>query len=90
MHPSRYGALIDGLTAVSSPVCTGPDQSTALRLVVSPTGSTTGTPVLASGARLSDSSARRCSTGGYRKKYFRAISRLLALTAAGQIGRTIT
>jgi len=28
--------------------------------------------------------------GGFRKKYLRATSRLLALTAAGQTGHTIT
>jgi cell division protein ZapE len=28
--------------------------------------------------------------GGFRKKYLRATSRLLALTTAGQTGRTIT
>ena len=82
VHPSRYRALLDGVTAMGwTHVRPVTDQTVALRLVV-----------LAD--RLYDADRSRCSrvdcrsgscsppemlAGGYRKKYYRALSRLTAL-----------
>lgn len=49
-----------------------------------------GIPVVASGAKLDTIFSEEMLNGGFRKKYLRATSRLLALTAAGQTGRAIT
>lgn len=81
VHPSRYGALTDGLEAVCitdvSPV---PDQSTALRLVVlADRLYDREVPVCASGLPFDRLFSEEMLAGGYRKKYFRAISRLTAL-----------
>jgi cell division protein ZapE len=81
VHPSRYGALCDGLRAVCltglTPV---PDQSTALRLVVlADRLYDREVPVLASGVPFDRLFSEEMLQGGYRKKYFRAISRLTAL-----------
>ena len=92
MHPSRYLALIEGVAEV---FVTGvhplDDQSVALR-VVSLTDRLydAGIPVIASGTKLDTIFSDEMLAGGFRKKYLRATSRLLALTAAGQSGRTIT
>ncbi|MGK5643023.1 cell division protein ZapE [Streptomyces sp. URMC 126] len=81
VHPSRYGALCDGVRAVCltgvEPV---PDQSTALRLVVlADRLYDREVPVLASGRPFDRLFSEEMLAGGYRKKYFRAISRLTAL-----------
>ncbi|MEV8088434.1 cell division protein ZapE [Streptomyces nigra] len=81
VHPSRYGALTDDLKAVCltgvEPV---PDQSTALRLVVlADRLYDREVPVLASGLPFDRLFSEEMLNGGYRKKYFRAISRLTAL-----------
>ncbi|MGW7408102.1 cell division protein ZapE [Streptomyces sp. NPDC054833] len=81
VHPSRYGALTDDLKAVClvgvRPV---PDQSTALRLVVlADRLYDREVPVLASGLPFDKLFSEETLKGGYRKKYFRAISRLTAL-----------
>ncbi|MFH8366679.1 cell division protein ZapE [Streptomyces sp. NPDC018031] len=81
VHPSRYGAMCDGIEAVCltgvEPV---PDQSTALRLVVlADRLYDREVPVLASGVPFGDLFSAEMLQGGYRKKYFRAISRLTAL-----------
>ena len=81
VHPSRYGALTDDVTAVCltgvEPV---PDQSTALRLVVlADRLYDREVPVLASGVPFDRLFSEEMLKGGYRKKYFRAISRLTAL-----------
>ena len=84
MHPSRYLTLIEGITAVH---ITGihplDDQSVALR-VVSLTDRLydAGIPLVASGAKLDTLFPAEMLDGGYRKKYLRATSRLLALSAA--------
>jgi cell division protein ZapE len=81
VHPSRYGALLDGVRLVGvTRVTPLADQADALRLVVlvdrlydrdvSVLLGGTGTAGLFSAAML---------RGGYRKKYFRALSRLTAL-----------
>ncbi|MET7452205.1 cell division protein ZapE [Streptomyces sp. NPDC005574] len=81
VHPSRYGALTDGLTAVClTDVQPVPDQSTALRLVVlADRLYDREVPVLASGQPFDRLFSEEMLNGGYRKKYFRAISRLTAL-----------
>ncbi|MEV4432292.1 cell division protein ZapE [Streptomyces sp. NPDC049585] len=81
VHPSRYGAMCDGIRAVCltgvEPV---PDQSTALRLVVlADRLYDREVPVLASGRPFDELFGKDMLEGGYRKKYFRAISRLTAL-----------
>ncbi|MFF4956268.1 cell division protein ZapE [Streptomyces sp. NPDC001222] len=81
VHPSRYGALTDGVKAVClTDVGPVPDQSTALRLVVlADRLYDREVPVLASGLPFDQLFSEEMLKGGYRKKYFRAISRLTAL-----------
>ncbi|MGW0391508.1 cell division protein ZapE [Streptomyces sp. NPDC003042] len=81
VHPSRYGALTDGIAAVClTDVGPVPDQSTALRLVVlADRLYDREVPVLASGIAFDKLFSAEMLGGGYRKKYFRAISRLTAL-----------
>lgn len=81
VHPSRYGALCDGVAAVFlrgvHPVT---DQATALRLVVlADRLYDREVPVMASGAPFDRLFTEEMLAGGYRKKYFRAVSRLTAL-----------
>ena len=87
MHPSRYLTLIDGVSAV---FITGvhpiDDQNVALRLVsLTDRLYDAGIPVVASGTKLDTIFSDEMLAGGFRKKYLRATSRLLALTTAGQI-----
>ncbi|MEU8759926.1 cell division protein ZapE [Streptomyces sp. NPDC048659] len=81
VHPSRYGALTDDLSAVClTDVRPVPDQSTALRLVVlADRLYDREIPVLASGLPFDRLFSDEMLNGGYKKKYFRAISRLTAL-----------
>ncbi|MFG2129867.1 cell division protein ZapE [Streptomyces sp. NPDC048751] len=81
VHPSRYGALTDDLRAVClTDVRPVPDQSTALRLVVlADRLYDREVPVLAAGLPFDQLFSEEMLNGGYRKKYFRAISRLTAL-----------
>ena len=86
MHPSRYHALIDDVTEV---FITGvhpiDDQSVALRLVaLTDRLYDAGIPILASGTKLDTIFSDEMVAGGFRKKYLRATSRMLALTAAAQ------
>jgi cell division protein ZapE len=86
MHPSRYQALIEGVEHV---FITGvhplDDQSVALRMVsLTDRLYDAGIPVVASGAKLDTIFSEEMLAGGFRKKYLRATSRLLALTAAGE------
>ncbi len=87
VHPSRYGQLVEGVTAVHllrvRPVS---DQAAALRLVVlADRLYDRDVPVVASGVPLDRLFTPELLSGGYRKKYRRAISRLVALAreAAG-------
>ncbi|MEU6143807.1 cell division protein ZapE [Streptomyces sp. NPDC047081] len=86
VHPSRYGALTDDLKAVClTDVQPVPDQSTALRLVVlADRLYDREVPVLASGLAFDQLFSEEMLNGGYRKKYFRAISRLTALARDGE------
>ena len=81
VHPSRYGALLDGVDAVFLRGVTAvPDQSTALRLVVlADRMYDRELPIVASGTAFDAIFSEEMLNGGYKKKYFRAISRLVAL-----------
>src|SRR5246500_2254042 len=89
MHPSRYLTLIEGVTAVFLTGVHGiDDQNVALRLVsLTDRLYDAGIPVVASGAKLDTIFSEEMLAGGYRKKYLRATSRLLALTAGGNAPR---
>jgi cell division protein ZapE len=84
IHPSKYGALVDGVSlACIEELRPLTDQAVALRLVVlvdrlydrevSVATSGVGFDLLFSAEMLA---------GGYRKKYFRTLSRLTALSRA--------
>jgi len=81
VHPSRYGALLDGVTSVAlSEVRPLRDQVQALRTVVLVDRLyDRDIPVRASGVPLDRLFSEQMLTGGYRKKYRRALSRIIAL-----------
>ncbi len=85
LHPSRYGALLDGVRAVHwrgvRPLA---DQNVALRVVVlADRMYDRDLPLATSGVPLDQLFTREMLAGGYRKKYYRAVSRLTALARAG-------
>ncbi|NHC46110.1 cell division protein ZapE [Motilibacter sp. K478] len=82
VHPSRYGALLDGVRSVHLlGVVPVPDQSAALRLVaLADRMYDRDVPVVTSGAPLDRLFPDELLRGGYRKKYLRAVSRLVALS----------
>ncbi len=86
VHPSKYGALLDGVGVVClEDVRTVDDQATALRLVVlADRMYDRDLPVVASGVTFDRLFAPPLLEGGYRKKYFRAVSRLVALAREGE------
>jgi cell division protein ZapE len=82
VHPSKYVKLVQGVDAV---VLTGvhelSSQTDALRLVAFVDRLYDAQiPVVASGIPLDQVFAADMLAGGYRKKYLRAMSRLIALT----------
>jgi len=86
LHPSRYGALLDGVRSVvvhgMRPI---DDQNAALRLVVLVDRLyDRSIPVLASGVAVDRVFTPELLSGGYRKKYLRATSRLIALARQGE------
>ena len=85
VHPSKYGALLDGVRVVCiEDVRTVDDQAVALRLVVlADRLYDRALPVVASGVPFDRLFAEPLLAGGYRKKYFRAVSRLVALAREG-------
>jgi cell division protein ZapE len=85
LHPSRYGALVEGVTAVHlTGTHTVADQNTALRLVVlADRLYDRQVPLLVSGVGSNRLFSEEMLAGGYRKKYRRAISRLVALNRRG-------
>ena len=85
VHPSKYGALLDGVSTVClEDVRTVDDQAVALRLVVlADRLYDRDLPVVASGVTFDEMFAPPLLEGGYRKKYLRAISRLVALAREG-------
>ena len=89
VHPSKYGALLDGVGAVClTGVQPVEDQSTALRLVVlADRMYDRELPVIASGTPFDEIFSAEMLHGGYRKKYLRAVSRLVALAReSGKVG----
>ncbi len=85
VHPSRYGALLDGVSAAGLRGVHGlTDQAVALRLVVlADRLYDRDVPLLASGEPLDRLFSDEMLAGGYRKKYRRATSRLVALAREG-------
>ena len=82
LHPSRYKQLVEHVGAVFienvHPVA---DQAVALRIVVlADRLYDASIPVTVSGAKLDEIFTQEMLDGGYRKKYLRATSRLLALS----------
>ncbi|MCW2541677.1 MAG: AFG1-family ATPase [Frankiales bacterium] len=86
LHPSRYGALLDGVQRVGLlDVVPAHNESVALRLVVlADRLYDRQLPLYASGTALDSLFPPEMLAGGYRKKYRRAVSRLVALAAAAQ------
>jgi len=84
VHPSRYGALLDGVRVVLwRGVRQVEDQNVGLRLVALVDRMYDRDVVLrASGARLDGLFSEEMLAGGYRKKYRRALSRLTAMARA--------
>ncbi|MBW3638504.1 MAG: cell division protein ZapE [Actinobacteria bacterium] len=88
LHPSRYGALVDGVPLVGlTGVRPVTDQVDALRLVVlADRLYDRDIPVLSSGVALDQLFPEDLLRGGYRKKYLRALSRLTALARQARSG----
>ena len=82
VHPSKYVRLVEGLDAIAlTDVATLTGQTDALRLVAFVDRLYDAQiPIVASGTPLDQVFAEDMLGGGYRKKYLRAISRLIALT----------
>lgn len=82
VHPSRYIRLIDGVSVVGlRDVAQLTDQSAALRFVAFVDRAYDAQiPIRATGRPLDEVFGDDMLAGGYRKKYLRAISRLVALT----------
>ena len=85
LHPSRYGALLDGVRTVGIvDVRELTDENVALRMVVlADRMYDRDIPLVASGVPLDRMFGAAMLKGGYRKKYLRALSRLIALANAG-------
>ena len=88
LHPSRYGALVEGVALVGlrgvQPVS---DQNAALRLVVlADRLYDRDVPLVTSGVPLDALFPEELLRGGYRKKYLRAVSRLTALARQAGTG----
>lgn len=81
VHPSRYGALVEGTAVVGlTGVGPVPDQDVALRLVVLVDRLyDRDVPVLLGSAGAGSLFSDQMLSGGYRKKYYRALSRLGSL-----------
>ncbi|QLD13007.1 cell division protein ZapE [Microbacterium oleivorans] len=82
VHPSRYIRLIDGVSVIGlRDVAQLTDQSAALRFVAFVDRAYDAQiPIRATGRPLDEVFGDEMLGGGYRKKYLRAISRLVALT----------
>ena len=83
MHPSRYVRLVEGLTAIGiADVRVLHDQTEALRFVALVDRLyDEQVRVFATGVPLDQVFGDEMLAGGYRKKYLRAVSRLIALTS---------
>lgn len=82
VHPSRYIRLIDGVDEIGlRDVAVLEDQSAALRFVAFVDRAYDAQlPIRATGVPLNEIFGAGMLDGGYRKKYLRAMSRLVALT----------
>ncbi|MDU0368568.1 cell division protein ZapE [Microbacterium sp. KSW4-17] len=82
VHPSRFIRLIDGVDVIGlRDVEVLHDQSAALRLVAFVDRAYDAQiPIRATGVALNSVFGDEMLAGGYRKKYLRAVSRLVALT----------
>lgn len=82
VHPSRYIRLIEGIGLIGiRDVTAFDDQSAALRFVAFiDRAYDAQIPVRSTGLSLDQVFTQDMLAGGYRKKYLRAISRLVALT----------
>jgi cell division protein ZapE len=82
VHPSRYIRLLDGLDLIGlRDVAPLDDQSAALRFVAFVDRAYDAQlPIRSTGTSLDLVFGEEMLAGGYRKKYLRAISRLVALT----------
>ena len=85
VHPSKYGQLLDGVELVHllnvAPIT---DQMKALRMVsLADRLYDRDIPVVTSGVPLDRLFSAEMLKGGYRKKYYRAISRMVALAREG-------
>lgn len=85
VHPSRFGELVAGLErAFISDLRPLADQAAALRFVVLVDRLyDRDIPVCTTGVRVDELFTPEMLAGGYRKKYSRAISRLVALANEG-------
>lgn len=83
VHPSRYIRMVEDVAAIGlRDVRELSDQSAALRFVAFVDRVYDAQiPILATGTTLDRVFSEEMLAGGYRKKYLRAISRLVALTA---------
>lgn len=83
VHPSQYGALVEGIDlAAWLNVTVIDDQAAALRFVVLVDRLyDRGVTVMGTGVPLDGVFPEEMLRGGYRKKYFRALSRLVALAS---------
>ena len=82
VHPSKYIKLIDGIEIIAlEGVHALSDQNAALRLVAFiDRVYDAEVPIVASGIPLDQVFDGEMMAGGYRKKYLRAMSRMIALT----------
>ena len=82
VHPSRYIRLVEGISTIGlRGVAEFDDQSAALRFVAFiDRAYDAQIPIRATGISLDLVFGEEMLAGGYRKKYLRAISRLVALT----------
>ena len=85
LHPSKYGALLDGIETVGIvDIRELTDENIALRLVVlADRMYDRDIPLLAGGVPLDRMFSPDMLKGGYRKKYLRALSRLIVLAHTG-------
>jgi cell division protein ZapE len=84
VHPSKYVKLVDGIDVLAlSDVTELTDQSEALRFVAFiDRVYDAEIPMVASGVPLDEIFGGGMVDGGYRKKYLRSVSRLIASTGA--------
>jgi cell division protein ZapE len=82
VHPSKYIKLIEGVEIIAlEGVHVLDDQNAALRLVAFiDRVYDAEVPIIASGVPLDQVFADDMMAGGFRKKYLRSMSRMIALT----------